>query len=719
MRIEKNFSCFASKKSEVQDKCHKTRTSTLIKNFSNSQTHNVWGSYYGVIYKITDTNKDGYWDYKMVYIGQTIQTLVKRFYADLNYPHNKYLEHAINRYNKKFTIISIDSEHAQTKGGELKIEVIKKCYNLYQLNQEEIKTIMLNKSHIPTYHKYIGGKIIPLYGYNMSKGGGARLSLTGKLHPLYIHIDKSTLENLVIEGFLNNEIASEFDISRDRINEKVRNLYQDKGLNSLYDLRVHLNAIKQYRVRKTSITNESFHMQRIIDHYNTIDHVLLKELLESESSSLEIDEIFLNKLIFLGLSKNQISNKINLGERACIERIQEIFNINNFIEFRDLYFFKPRIVIILKEGFLAFNKITEKFNTGYKSSPPIYKLSTAGIKSPIQRIWNKEYNFYLKQFSEYEKKYSNEFLKFLNRMYYIYPRINAKFVDVLINSEKNPDEIDCDMLKLLIYDGYNIKQISNILKMPYIWTRDWFSRIIRMDYNTARDKFYWRARIYKIIKEKSSIPSQRELSYELNILENNLYKILNRVFNNELKKLGNIKSVFENIKEFFFPNYKENLLNALKNKYIPFLSRKYSISEMYNSLGITEETIRRELKEGWDNLYKSSQNNFKTFIECLYNKYSILPESPRFYQILRAILPSLYMLISRQSKNEFTTRVLSNITPFDRTTLNDYMRDIFLPKNIVKIQSYSYSKFPTVYEMTKYGFNLNNSVEIFVIKLNR
>ena len=66
MRIEKNFSCFASKKSEVQDKCHKTRTSTLIKNFSNSQTHNVWGSYYGVIYKITDTNKDGYWDYKMV-----------------------------------------------------------------------------------------------------------------------------------------------------------------------------------------------------------------------------------------------------------------------------------------------------------------------------------------------------------------------------------------------------------------------------------------------------------------------------------------------------------------------------------------------------------------------------------------------------------------------------------------------------------------------------
>lgn len=62
---------------------------------------------------------------------------------------------------------------------------------------------------------------------------------------------------------------------------------------------------------------------------------------------------------------------------------------------------------------------------------------------------------------------------------------------------------------------------------------------------------------------------------------------------------------------------------------------------------------------------------------------------------------------------------LSNITPFDRTTINDYMRDIFLPKNIVKIQSYSYSKFPTVYELTKYGFNLNNSVEIFVIKLNR
>ena len=64
--------------------------------------------------------------------------------------------------------------------------------------------------------------------------------------------------------------------------------------------------------------------------------------------------------------------------------------------------------------------------------------------------------------------------------------------------------------------------------------------------------------------------------------------------------------------------------------------------------------------------------------------------------------------------------MLSDITPFDRTTLNDYMRDIFLPNNIVKIKVCSYSKFPTVYELTKYGFSLNQSDEFFVLKkLNR
>ncbi|MFX0073241.1 MAG: hypothetical protein ACFFAO_19350, partial [Candidatus Hermodarchaeota archaeon] len=75
-----------------------------------------WGNYYGVVYRITDTNKDQYWDHPMIYIGQTIQSLIKRFYDDLNSPHNKYLKTALNRYCKTFKIISIDSEHAQTKG---------------------------------------------------------------------------------------------------------------------------------------------------------------------------------------------------------------------------------------------------------------------------------------------------------------------------------------------------------------------------------------------------------------------------------------------------------------------------------------------------------------------------------------------------------------------------------------------------------------------------
>jgi len=669
-------------------------------------------NYYGAVYRITDTNKDGYWDRQMVYIGQTIQLLKNRFYVDLNYPHNKYLENAVNRYNKRFKIISIDSEHAQTKGGEFKMEVIKKCHTLRELNQEEITQIKYHKSHIPTYHKYIAGNIIPLYGYNLSKGGGARPYFTGVLHPLYVHINKRLLEDLVNKGYLNYEIAREFNLTRDIINDKIRDLYPN--LNSLYDLRVHINAVKQYRERKISVSNESFHMNRIKENYTAIDKVLLEGLLKEDLSSLEIDEIFLKKLVFLGFSKQRICKKIKLGDHACIERIQEIFNFNNFTEFRDMYFLKPRIITILKASIISYNNITQKINTGYKSIKPLNKTSRAGVKASIKRIWNNEFSFYFELFSKHKTRASYEFLKYLNRRFYVYPRINDEFNTILLDSEKNPDEIDCEMLELLIYEGKNIQKISDILRMPYKWTSKWSLRILGMDYTTARDKFYWKAKLYKIIEDHPNIPSCRDIANNLNIAQSNLNSLLNRVFCEELKELGNIDNLIKSIKKSSSPKFRMDPLIFLKEKYIIFFKRKYSVSEISDFLTISRSKIRNDLKEGWNDLYKHSNKDFKNFLCILYEKYSKLPENSRFYNILRNILPSIYQLILNRSKNEFNTRLLSNITPFDRTTLNDYMREIFLPKNIVKIKTLSYNKFPTVYKLTNYGFSLIQSDEIFV-----
>ena len=63
-----------------------------------------WGEYYGVIYKITDRNKDKSLQYERVYIGQTIQSLRDRFWQHLSDQSNRYLQAAMKRYRKEFTI---------------------------------------------------------------------------------------------------------------------------------------------------------------------------------------------------------------------------------------------------------------------------------------------------------------------------------------------------------------------------------------------------------------------------------------------------------------------------------------------------------------------------------------------------------------------------------------------------------------------------------------
>lgn len=52
-----------------------------------------WGQFYGVIYKLVDNNTDKSLERKMIYIGQTVQSLKDRFMQHLRDPPNSYFEH--------------------------------------------------------------------------------------------------------------------------------------------------------------------------------------------------------------------------------------------------------------------------------------------------------------------------------------------------------------------------------------------------------------------------------------------------------------------------------------------------------------------------------------------------------------------------------------------------------------------------------------------------
>ena len=70
-------------------------------------SQNIWGVFYGVIYILIDI-ANGF-----VYIGQTIRTLRDRFKDHLQYPSNKFLKRAFDRYNYNLKIQKISASAEQ------------------------------------------------------------------------------------------------------------------------------------------------------------------------------------------------------------------------------------------------------------------------------------------------------------------------------------------------------------------------------------------------------------------------------------------------------------------------------------------------------------------------------------------------------------------------------------------------------------------------------
>ena len=173
----------------------------------------------GKIYKITNKVND------KVYIGQTIQTLKKRFnghccYSKSDRSTNMYIKRAIHKYGRD----------------NFSIELIEECL-LEELNDKE-------KYWIAYYDSYNNG-------YNLTEGG--QDSNVFSLNRLESTIDIKKFQDYIIEFKpLAKEVADHFGISKCSVYNLIKRLDNPKLI------------LESYNPRKPKILNT----QEVLDKYN-------------------------------------------------------------------------------------------------------------------------------------------------------------------------------------------------------------------------------------------------------------------------------------------------------------------------------------------------------------------------------------------------------------------------------------------------------------------
>ena len=325
------------------------------KDFKISPSHsiNVWGIYYGVIYKLTDTANC------KVYIGQTIQVLRDRFRQHFKGPPNKYLAQAFFRFKKNFKIIENgiinNTMSYRTKGGEFTIAVIEYCADVYSINKAEIRYIEDHKSWIKKY----GTK----YGYNLNRGGGdsgiPKEGQKGEDHWRWIYIDTELLIELVQKGLLLDEIAREFGTSTPTIERRIRDLDHKHGVKNITDARELFGGSEQASIRRGIINKMSYPNYKIVLDEDVIEQIKLLKNKKEIQEHLGIGRVqLIEKLNEMGYNDlDEMRKDLDVYEdfrRQWLERISK--SLTNDINIRDL-------VKAIQKG-LKKEELMEKFDVG-------------------------------------------------------------------------------------------------------------------------------------------------------------------------------------------------------------------------------------------------------------------------------------------------------------------------------------------------------------------
>lgn len=427
----------------------------------------AWNEHYGVIYILIDTNKDNSLHHKMLYIGQTIQPLKDRFYDHLTDPSSRFLKEAIERYSKVLLspVVEIDKAHYRTKGGEFTIKVIDYCIDLDDINKKEKYYIKKYKSCYLDYYYIKDGRAIPLYGYNVNRGGGGFVPLRGELHPLYKHVKKNLLKDLIRKGYFVEEIARELDLDPKTVHRKIKELWGEQGINNLTRARLAFGGMADFKERlkkrfkesgvktfqegvlhpyyvhvekkdvknyiknglsaaeisnKMGISLRTFYKKlqdfwdinypqarrvfriypKILKIIPELDNNFLEDLINDGLSYEEIDIEFLKKLISLDYcySRVQLANMYEKSDRAMGDYIFNTLKMN-YLKARDEFWWKPRIISLIKEGYT----LTQLRPVG------LSRFGKHITHEVIVRIWNKEY-----------KEHEESIIKLFNYLKQIY-----------------------------------------------------------------------------------------------------------------------------------------------------------------------------------------------------------------------------------------------------------------------------------------------------------
>jgi len=480
-------------KSDIEGLFTSDNTETSVNVITNEHEN------YGALYLLTDerTNK--------VYIGQTIRDIFNRFAEHLRVPCNQYLRRAIKYYLEKDIDLRIIKESecfARTENDEFTVELICYASNQDELNKKEIEEIKRRKSCVLDYFAIKDNEIIPLYGYNVTRGGTHRgLVLSDKKSAAFSFIQETELKNLIKRGLFISEIAMEFGVPDQIIYSKIQEFWAKLGIYLIDDARNHFGGKKTYNSRVSHFVSRT---------KSEIDKIDQKSLIRFE------------KLIKESLSTSEIKMELDINHATLYAMLKAI-GFNSFTGVRDAFGVNDIYNERMSEKRI---KVARK---GETHSQWIDIDENLFIKLIRQQLHYTEIARRLKigERTLYEKSYEvlGISLPEAKRIYQIYPKVeqillDKKHIDESFlldwtNAGLSVKEIDQEMLKLLIGLGYDKKEIESLFKWDHFHITRWIPEILDMDFYRARDEYWWKPRIIWLFNQGYSARQMRDVSKEL------------------------------------------------------------------------------------------------------------------------------------------------------------------------------------------------------------
>ncbi len=481
-------------------------------------------NFYGLVYVVKDKRTG------KVYVGQTIRKLRDRFAEHLRNPPNKYFREAVNFYKQQgneLKISQVSDRSFGTENLEFIIEIVGEAHGQKKLNELEIKEIKNRKSCVLDFFTIKDGQILPLYGYNIQRGGTySVLSLRGKSAITYSHINRGQLKALIKRGLFVSEIARELMVPDLIVITKIQEFWASQNIFSLDQARKAFGGYDIYKSR-------------------------MKHISTGVPSSISFSEDQLKKLVYLikkGYSTSQMKFEMNIDSSDLYSMLQ-VLGFSTFTSVRDhygsteLFYKKCRETLInnVRRGksHSYYIEVDEGLFISLIEQNYDYKILAQKLKIAERTVYEKSYELLDMSLPEAE------------RIYRIYPKIEKKLLNArnprkrlktpffqdLITNGLTVEEIDKEFLKILIALGYSKKELEGIYGWDHSRMTRWVANILKMDFYRAVEEFWWKPRIIWLFRLGYSARQMRDVSLGL-IGKHVTYDVLTRVFAEEFRVHG-------------------------------------------------------------------------------------------------------------------------------------------------------------------------------------